>query len=143
MDGRPRALSETVRQNMKVQKRRDTGCEMAVCRILHENGLRYRVDFRPLPNQRFRADIGWKSHRLAVFIDGCFWHGCPRHGTLPKHNSEWWASKFEANRARDERVNELLRVAGWRVLRFWEHEDPARVASIVAEARVKGGSAPT
>lgn len=129
----PAASSETVRNNMKRQRRRDTGCEMAVRRHLHASGLRYRVDFRPLREQRFRADIGWKGRKIAIFIDGCFWHGCQSHGALPKSNTEWWAEKLESNRARDRRVDRLLTEAGWTVLRFWEHEDAANVASVIIE----------
>lgn len=128
---RPAASSETVRLNMSRQKRRDTGCEMAVRRILHAEGVRYRVDFRPLPDERFRVDIGWRKYKLAVFIDGCFWHGCPDHGTLPKSNSGWWSAKLQANSQRDRRTVETLRSRGWTVLRFWEHEDPDNVASTI------------
>lgn len=128
---RPAASSETVRRNMSRQRRRDTGCEMAVRKILHAEGMRYRVDFRPLTGERFRVDIGWKKYRLAVFIDGCFWHGCPDHGTLPKSNSEWWADKLTANAQRDERTDKVLRANGWTVLRFWEHEEPDLVASSI------------
>jgi DNA mismatch endonuclease (patch repair protein) len=127
--GRPPASSDVVRNNMRRQKRRDTGCEMAVRRLLHAAGIRYRVDFRPLPDHRFRVDIGWKHRRIAVFIDGCFWHGCPLHGTLPKSNTEWWIEKLEGNRARDERADSALQAAGWQVLRYWEHESPETVAA--------------
>lgn len=112
---------------MQRQKVRDTGCELAVRRLLHGAGIRYRVDFRPLQGERFRADIGWKGRKIAVFIDGCFWHGCPTHGTLPKSNTDWWRNKFEANRARDERANTALAAAGWTVLRYWEHESPDKI----------------
>lgn len=116
---------------MRRQKRRDTGCEIAVRRLLHASGIRYRVDFRPLPDERFRVDIGWKARKLAVFIDGCFWHGCPEHGTLPKSNTQWWQDKLTANADRDLRSTEVLRSRGWTVLRFWEHEDPDQVVGII------------
>ncbi|AVM65836.1 very short patch repair endonuclease [Dietzia sp. oral taxon 368] len=144
--GRPAASSETVRANMARQKRRDTGCEMAVRRLLHAAGIRYRVDFRPLPDQRFRVDIGWRNRKLAVFIDGCFWHGCPDHGTLPKNNREWWSDKLRANAQRDRRTDELLRARGWTVLRYWEHEDPDHVASTIRKhlmQRAASGGDPT
>lgn len=128
---RPPASSEVVRRNMRRQKRRDTGCEIAVRRLLHASGIRYRVDFRPLPDERFRVDIGWKARKLAVFIDGCFWHGCPEHGTLPKSNTQWWQDKLTANADRDLRSTEVLRSRGWTVLRFWEHEDPSQVVEII------------
>lgn len=113
---------------MSRQKRRDTGCEMAVRRILHAEGIRYRVDFRPLPDERFRVDIGWRKYKLAVFIDGCFWHGCPDHGTVPKNNRTWWASKLYENQQRDRRVLTTLEDAGWIGVRFWEHEPPHSIA---------------
>ncbi|WP_096906181.1 MULTISPECIES: very short patch repair endonuclease [Dietzia] len=125
---RPAASSETVRVNMSRQKRRDTGCEMAVRRILHAEGIRYRVDFRPLRDERFRVDIGWRKYKLAVFIDGCFWHGCPEHGTVPKSNRTWWASKLYENQQRDRRVLATLEDAGWIAVRFWEHEPPRSIA---------------
>ncbi|MFI8591057.1 very short patch repair endonuclease [Dietzia maris] len=116
---------------MRSQKRRDTGCEMAVRRILHADGVRYRVDFRPLADQKFRVDIGWKSRKVAVFIDGCFWHACPEHLSIPKRNTEWWEAKLKANSDRDARTNSILRARGWTVLRFWEHEPPAGVADVI------------
>ena len=72
--------------------------------------------------------------RVAVFVDGCFWHGCPQHHTVAKSNADFWAAKAAGNRARDERVNATLSAARWTVLRFWEHEDPAEVAERIAEA---------
>lgn len=125
---RPEASSEIVRQNMRRQGTRDTSCEMAVRRALHRRGHRFRVDFRPLQSERFRADIGWKGRRVAVFIDGCYWHQCPVHGTVPKTNSNWWGTKFAANSERDQRVRDVLENHGWTVLRYWEHEDPETVA---------------
>ncbi|MCT1515623.1 very short patch repair endonuclease [Dietzia cercidiphylli] len=116
---------------MKKQKRKDTKCELAVRRQLHRSGVRFRVDFRPLPDQLFRVDVGWKGRKVAVFIDGCFWHGCPEHGSLPKSNSNWWAAKLDGNRARDRRADSALRTAGWTVLRFWEHENPESVAKVI------------
>ena len=128
---RPAASTEIVRRNMQRQKRRDTGCEMAVRRLLHAEGIRYRVDFKPLSDERFRADIGWKTRRIAVFIDGCFWHACPQHCTMPKRNTEWWEAKLRANSARDQRADAVLRSRGWAVLRFWEHEPPHEVAAAI------------
>lgn len=129
---RPAASSDIVRQNMSRQGTRDTSCELAIRKILHRRGYRFRVDFRPLLSERFRADIGWKGRRVAVFIDGCYWHQCPIHGTVPKTNSTWWEAKFAANRERDQRVRETLERHGWTVLRYWEHEDPERVATQIA-----------
>jgi DNA mismatch endonuclease (patch repair protein) len=115
---------------MLANRRRDTGPELAVRRLVHAAGLRYRVDFAPLPEQRrLRADLVFTRARVAVFVDGCFWHGCPEHHTVAKNNADFWAAKVSENRARDERVNALLKDAGWTVLRFWEHEHPAEVAA--------------
>ena len=114
---------------MSAVRKRDNGPEMAVRRLLHASGLRYRVAW-PVPGQRRRTiDIAFTKVRLAVFIDGCFWHGCPLHGTSPKANAAWWAEKIATNRARDADVTGQLQDLGWAVLRFWEHEDPEEVVS--------------
>ncbi len=105
---------------MSVLRRRDNGPEMAVRRLLHRAGLRYRVSW-PVPGQRRRTiDIAFTKARLAVYIDGCFWHGCPVHATSPKANSKWWADKIAANRARDGRKAAALRREGWSVAAVWE-----------------------
>lgn len=113
---------------MERQRRRDTKPELALRRELHRLGLRYRVDTVPLPGLRRRADVVFPRARIAVYVDGCFWHSCPVHGTRPKANSEWWATKLEANMTRDGDTDSRLVAAGWRVLRVWEHEDPATAA---------------
>jgi DNA mismatch endonuclease (patch repair protein) len=122
------------RRIMQANRRRDTGPELAVRSELHRRGWRYRVD-RPLrvaSARPIRPDIVFGKAKLAVFIDGCFWHGCPQHGTLPaKTNRSFWVGKIAANKARDKRNNEALRAAGWRVIRAWTHEDPASVADRV------------
>lgn len=121
-------------RRMSVVRKRDNHPEMAVRRLLHAAGLRYRVAW-PVPGQRRRTiDIAFTRRRLAVYIDGCFWHGCPLHGTSPKANASWWAEKIAANRARDADVTAQLQSLGWTVLRFWEHEDPAAVAAAIADA---------
>jgi DNA mismatch endonuclease (patch repair protein) len=119
---------------MQVQRRRDTSCEMQVRSLLHRAGFRYRVDVRPLPDWRRRADLVFPRARTAVFIDGCFWHGCPDHRPLPKANASWWRLKLARNRERDAETNERLRAAGWTVLRVWEHEDPEDAAARIAKA---------
>jgi DNA mismatch endonuclease, patch repair protein len=115
------------------QRRRDTGPEMAIRRLLHASGLRYRVD-AALPRMRRRADLVFSSARVAVFIDGCFWHGCPEHGTQPKNNAPWWAEKIRANKERDRDTDRRLAADGWIVLRVWEHEAPELAAARIAEA---------
>lgn len=117
---------------MKSQKRVDTVVEVAVRSRLHRLGLRFRVDYRPVETSRARADIVFVRARIAVFIDGCFWHGCPIHATQPRANADWWRTKLEGNIARDTRTNVLLAGSGWKVLRYWEHEDPDGIATAVA-----------
>lgn len=119
---------------MQQTRRRDTPAEVALRSALHRAGLRYRVDVAPVRGIRRRADIVFSRQRIAVYMDGCFWHGCPAHGTLPKANNAWWAAKLRANRERDADTDRQLAAAGWLVLRFWEHEDPAKAALVVAES---------
>ena len=120
---------------MQSNKARDTRPELAVRRLLFARGMRYRVDRRPVPALRRRADIVFTGIRLAVFIDGCFWHGCPVHGTTDfQTNSTFWTRKIETNAARDVETNALLEAAGWRVLRLWEHVDPGQAADEIEEA---------
>lgn len=128
---RPAASSRVVRSRMSKQRRRDTQPELLVRRILHSRGIRYRVDTRPEADLRCKADLSWKGLRLVVFIDGCFWHGCPEHKTSPKANEEWWASKLAGNVQRDRRTDGELSRRGWTVMRFWEHEDPEAVADAI------------
>ena len=138
--GRPRPRDEATKRRMEMQSRADTAPELAIRRGLHRQGLRYRVNFPPLPrSRRRRADIVFTRARVAVFVDGCFWHGCPEHGTLPKNNRDWWRQKIEANRARDLETDEQLRTNGWTVLRFWEHDAPeSAVAEIVRAVKGRG-----
>jgi DNA mismatch endonuclease (patch repair protein) len=125
---------------MRANRRRDTGPEMALRRELHRRGLRFRVDHAPLPGIPRRADIVFTRARVAVFVDGCFWHACPDHGNLPRTNRDWWRTKLELNVARDRRTDEAFRERGWRVIRIWEHEtlDAAvdRVVAAIGQLRV-------
>lgn len=118
---------------MLANRRRDTNPELSVRRILHAQGLRYRVDYAPAPTSRRRADIVFPRKRVAVFIDGCFWHGCPIHYIAPKANSQFWSDKVSRNRARDLETTALLVSADWTALRFWEHESPEDVAAVIAQ----------
>jgi DNA mismatch endonuclease (patch repair protein) len=104
-------------------------------------GLRYRVDFAPLPGLRRRADLVFTRQRLAVFVDGCFWHSCPAHLVLPKANADWWQTKLARTRERDRETDKYLALAGWTVVRVWEHEPSTEAASRVQHA-VRGGPAP-
>lgn len=116
---------------MLANKRRDTTIELAIRRELFSRGLRYRVDFPPVPGLRRRADIAFTRLRVAIFVDGCFWHGCPIHATSPKSNRDYWGPKLAANVARDRDTDQKVREAGWKVLRFWEHEEPGDVATVI------------
>lgn len=100
--------------------RRDTGPELALRRELHRRGLRFRKDYKGVPG---RPDVAFTRARLAVFVDGCFWHRCPQHATQPKNNASWWSAKLEANVSRDRRQDRELVDRGWTVVRVWEHED--------------------
>jgi DNA mismatch endonuclease (patch repair protein) len=102
--------------------------------LVATKSLRYFVHRRPVPGLRREADLVFPRARVAVFIDGCFWHGCSDHGVAPRVNSEYWASKLARNMARDEETNAALLVAGWSVVRVWEHENPTVAAAKVLEA---------
>jgi DNA mismatch endonuclease (patch repair protein) len=97
-------------------------------------GLRYRVSIRPLKGVRRTADLVFTRRHVAVFLDGCFWHGCPTHHTAAVTNAGFWAEKVQRNRERDAETNRLLDEAGWIVIRIWEHEDPAKAAELIADA---------
>jgi DNA mismatch endonuclease (patch repair protein) len=118
---------------MQATPRRDTPCEVALRSALHRLGLRFRID-RKIQGTRRRADLTFVRARVAIFVDGCFWHGCPKHATWPKTNAEWWREKIEDNRRRDADTARCLRSGGWRVIRVWEHEDPRRAATRIVAA---------
>ncbi|GGX89427.1 very short patch repair endonuclease [Streptomyces fructofermentans] len=126
--------SAAVSARMSRQGSRDTAPELAVRRLLHAAGRRYRVNV-PVPGMPRRTiDIVFGRARVAVFMDGCFWHGCPTHATRPRANAEWWRAKLDRNIARDRETTEHLRAAGWTVLRFWEHEPAEDVARRITAA---------
>jgi DNA mismatch endonuclease, patch repair protein len=119
---------------MSKQRRRDTDAEMTLRRLLHARGLRYRVD-RALPGMpRRRADLTFPSQRVVVFVDGCFWHGCPQHCRVPAANADYWEPKLRGNSERDRRTDHALADRGWRVLRIWEHEPLEEAVAQVLEA---------
>lgn len=131
------ASSAAVRARMQRQRTRDTAGELAVRRILHALGLRYRVDAAPIPGMRRRADLVFRPSKVAVFIDGCFWHGCPEHsGRTPRSNTLYWTSKIAKNKQRDAETDALLVASDWLPIRAWEHEDPRIVAERVSRAVV-------
>lgn len=126
--------SPSVSARMSRQVSRDTAPEVAVRRLLHAAGLRYRVNV-PVPGAPRRTiDIVFGKVKIAIFMDGCFWHGCPQHATQPRANAEWWRAKLDRNMSRDRETTDHLRAAGWTVLRFWEHESAVDVARQIADA---------
>src|SRR5688572_23942760 len=127
MKKRPEASSAEARIRMQGTPRRDTPCELELRSAIHGKGLRFRVDW-PIPGTRRRADLAFVSVKIAVFVDGCFWHGCPEHATWPSANANWWRNKLIANAARDRDTDLRLKELGWTVLRFWEHEDMQKAA---------------
>ncbi|MGC4862808.1 very short patch repair endonuclease [Micromonospora sp. DT41] len=130
MTRRPTALNAAVSAQMSRMPRTRTKPEMSVRRELHRRGLRFRVNHPGLPG---RPDIAFTRARLAVFVDGCFWHLCPQHAVLPKNNATWWREKLQRNVQRDREKDEALAALGWTVLHVWEHEDPVAVAEIVEQ----------
>lgn len=133
----PPASTEAVRRSMAANRSRDTAPELALRRACFARGLRYRTSTRPVPELRRTADLVFVGPRVAVFLDGCFWHGCPDHFTKAKRNAGFWRDKVETNRARDEATTIALTSAGWAVLRFWEHVDPEAAAELVQAAVVE------
>jgi DNA mismatch endonuclease, patch repair protein len=122
------ASSPAVRRNMQANRGRDTGPELKLRRLLHAAGFRYRVDW-PIPDdRRRRIDIAFPRRKIAVFVDGCFWHRCPSHYVSPKANADFWDTKIRGNTDRDAKTTAQLTAAGWLVLRFWEHENPQEMA---------------
>ncbi len=119
----PPASDEATRKSMMSNRRTDTKPEIAFRSMLHRSGLRFRKDrYVKFETRGVKVDVVFPTQRVAVFIDGCFWHRCPEHGTMPTRNYEYWLAKFRRNMDRDAANNENLRRIGWRVLRVWEHE---------------------
>lgn len=121
-------------------RRRDTAPELALRSTLHRSGYRFFVDRRPIEKLNRRADIVFPRIKLAVFVDGCFWHGCHQHRQAPRSNADWWSEKIARVRKRDAETEELLVDAGWYVIRVWEHDDleiaVARIAAAVVNLRL-------
>ncbi|MEU2821965.1 very short patch repair endonuclease [Streptomyces bacillaris] len=128
------ASSPASRAVMSANKGRDTKPEKLLRSALHRRGLRYRVGIRPVPDLRRTADVVFTKARVAVFVDGCYWHGCPEHHRPAKKDATFWREKIAGNRARDLETNEALRDAGWLVIRVWEHQDPDEAAQEVSQA---------
>ena len=136
MDPRvPFASSGLVRRRMQAQVRRGTGPELLLRRALHGEGLRYFVHRRPIANLRRDADIVFPKLKVAVFVDGCFWHGCEQHGRRERWTNEWyWPAKIARNRERDADTDARLASAGWTVVRIWEHDPVAESVARVKNA---------
>jgi len=132
----PHPASAGVTAQMKGNRRTDTRPEVALRAALHARGLRFRKDYRlPIHGRRAtRVDVAFTRARIAVFIDGCFWHGCPEHGRVPSTNPQYWPAKLARNRARDAAVTAGLEASGWTVVRVWEHEDVDEAAERVVAA---------
>lgn len=129
------ASSERVSRQMSNLGQRDTAPEVAIRSELHRRGIRFRVHAKPEPDLRTKADIVFRPKKVCVYIDGCFWHSCPEHGTMPVSNRDFWVKKLGRNSERDLENTRLLTERGWTVIRCWEHEDPIsasdRIESIV------------
>jgi DNA mismatch endonuclease (patch repair protein) len=135
----PHPTTPAVTAVMRANTRRDTRPERRLRSLLHERGYRYRCDY-PIEFQdgRVRVDLAFPAKKVAVFVDGCFWHGCDIHGTSPRANRSYWISKLARNRERDRRVDERLVASGWNVVRIWEHMPPPEAADLVGNAISRG-----
>jgi len=131
---------------MLANRAKDTAPELALRQELHRRGLRYRKHVAPLSGLRCRADVVFRAARIAVFVDGCFWHRCPEHGELPKANRAWWKAKLTRTWERDRANDRQLAEAGWTVVRVWEHDDPSdaadRIQWLLDSASGAGWSSP-
>ncbi|MGW3420270.1 very short patch repair endonuclease [Streptomyces phaeochromogenes] len=138
------ASSAARRRNMQAIRSRDTKPEWLIRRLVHAQGLRYRVSARPIPDLRRTADLVFRPAKVAVFVDGCYWHGCPEHYVPPRTNSGYWSEKVLRNVKRDRDTDQRLSDAGWLVLRFWEHEQSEtcadKIAATVLARRSRRGS---
>jgi len=137
----PKSRSVAVRNVMRANRGVNTGPEIRLRSLVHKAGLRYAIDVRPEEDINRRADLVFRSAKVAVFVHGCFWHGCPRHYVLPKSNKKYWADKVRRNRERDQETKRLLSKRGWKVLVYWEHQSVdscgIRTLQTVKQRRVK------
>lgn len=136
--GREKEVAKSVSRRMSSTQAKNNAGERKLRSALHERGLRFRLHQQLIPGSRRTVDIVLPSAKIAVFLDGCFWHGCPIHGTWPRKNAEWWREKIDKNRERDQDTNQHLKSAGWLVIRIWEHEDEHIAAKRIArEAEIR------
>ena len=120
-----KSYSKEVSERMKRKPTKDSKPELRLRKAIYGLGFRYRLHRKDLPG---KPDIAFGPAKVAVFVDGCFWHNCPEHGTIPKNNREWWLEKFQRNRERDTLKDEQLKEMGWLPVHVWEHEDPDTAA---------------
>jgi DNA mismatch endonuclease Vsr len=132
-----KASSSAVHAVMRANRGKNTGPELALRGCLHRRGLRYLVNANPLDEGRTTADVVFPRDQVAVFLDGCFWHGCPEHYRPATRNADFWDKKISGNRTRDTRTTEKLMAAGWTVVRIWEHDDPVQAAENI-ERLIRG-----
>ena len=127
----PKPVNPTSTKKMKANRRVDTKPEVHIRSLLHQRGLRFRKDYpiKLLNGRTVHADIAFTKRKIAIFVDGCFWHLCPLHGTLPKSNRHYWIPKLKENQKRDILTTRALQDIHWHVLRFWEHDTPTHIAS--------------
>ena len=131
----PTPTSAAASAKGRANRRVGSSCEQALRSLIHRSGLRFRKDYPVRVDRlRVRPDIVFTRRKVAVFVDGCFWHSCPEHGTTPKSNLGYWGPKLSANVSRDRRVDDAMTAAGWSVVRVWEHEDPQEALERVAAA---------
>ena len=122
----PSPTSDVATKKMRANRRIDTKPEVALRSLLHGQGVRFRKDY-PVSladGKTVHVDIAFTKKKIAVFVDGCFWHSCPEHGSTPKSNQEYWIPKLKQNVERDRSTTQALQAAGWKVVRIWEHLDP-------------------
>ncbi|HML39854.1 MAG TPA: DNA mismatch endonuclease Vsr [Bellilinea sp.] len=129
----PKPSSFAAKRRMEAAKPKDTLPEIKLRAALKELGIDFEVDVKPIEDLKRRADILFREDGIAVFVDGCFWHGCPIHGTQAKANAEFWTEKIKRNKDRDVDTNQRFEAAGWTVIRVWEHEYPIEAAMKIAE----------
>lgn len=137
----PAPTSSAATRIGKANRKRDTRPEVSLRSALHRRGLRFRKEqlIRTSAGVKVRPDVVFGKARVAVFVDGCFWHGCPDHGTIPRRNLEYWGPKLDRNIERDHRANETLDADGWLVLRVWEHEGSEATDRVVKAVRARLG----
>jgi DNA mismatch endonuclease (patch repair protein) len=138
----PEPTSAAATKIGKANRRVGSKCEVALRSALHRQGLRFRKDMLlRVGGVRVHPDVVFTRSKIAVFVDGCFWHGCPDHRTMPKTNTSYWGPKLAANEARDRRVDTALAEEGWTVIRIWEHEDPVAAAALIADGVAQANAA--